>query len=441
MMDYQQAEAFLFSQLPMYQKIGGKAWKPGLDNIRLLLDELGNPHEELKMIHIAGTNGKGSVCHILSALLQQHGWKIGLYSSPHYLSYRERIKINARCIDEATIVDYVQRLKPLIEKHHFSFFEITVAMSLLYFKEQKVDLAVIETGMGGRLDSTNIIEPIVCGITNIGMDHTDVLGDTLEQIASEKAGIMKEFVPVVIGEKQKDLSTVFKGFAKKQKAPLVYADQLAEAELLDNGFVRISLQGEESVVDYGLKGAYQLSNLKTALAIYRVVCLELDEALQSSASFQRALSEVRPLTGFMGRFQLISGSPSILLDSAHNPEGFELLSDDLKKMEYGKLHVVLGMSKGKDVSACLQFLPGHGRFYISAAKVPRAMEAKRLEEQVKSMDFQGIAYNDLKSAMEAARTQANEKDLILITGSVFTVAELLEQFPEELNKTRVGLAV
>ncbi len=441
MMDYQQAEAFLFSQLPIYQRIGSKALKPGLDNIRLLLNELGNPQEELKMVHIAGTNGKGSVSHILSALLQQHGWRIGLYSSPHYQSYRERIKINADLIEEAVIVDYVQRLKPLIEKHQFSFFEISVAMSFLYFKEQKVDLAIIETGMGGRLDSTNIISPIVCGITNIGMDHTEVLGDTLEQIAGEKAGIIKKFVPVVIGEKQTELSTVFKKYAKQQKAPLVYADQLAEVELLDNGFVRLSLQGEETVMDYGLKGAYQLNNLKTALAVYRVVCLELDETLQSSVSMAKALSAVRPLTAFMGRFQFIPGSPNILLDSAHNPEGFETLSDDIRKMGCNQLHVVLGMSKGKDVQSCVKYLPRDAEMYVSAADVPRAMEAANLCETLKAMEFKANIFRDLKTALDAARSSAAKNDLILVTGSVFAVAELLDQFPKELLHSRTGLPV
>ncbi|HKK89507.1 MAG TPA: folylpolyglutamate synthase/dihydrofolate synthase family protein [Saprospiraceae bacterium] len=441
MMDYQQAEAYLFSQLPMYQRIGSKAWKPGLDNIRLLLDELGNPQEGLRMIHIAGTNGKGSVCHILSALLQQHGWRIGLYSSPHYQSYRERIKINSELIEEAVIADYVQRLKPLIEKHQFSFFEISVAMSLLYFKEQKVDLAIIETGMGGRLDSTNIISPIVCGITNIGMDHTDVLGDTLEQIAGEKAGIIKEFVPVVIGEKQKELSAVFKNYAKKQNAPLVYADQLAEAQVLDDGFVQVSLQGEEAVVDYGLKGAYQLNNLVTALAIYRVVCLELDEHLQSATSLKKALLEVRQLTGFMGRFQMMPGSPAVLLDSAHNPEGFESLSEDLKQMDYGRLHIVLGMSAGKDVQSCLSYLPRSAQLYVSAANVPRAMQANVLNEILMGMEFQSHTFQDLKTALKEALSSASDKDLILITGSVFTVAELLDQFPQDVLRTSTNLAV
>lgn len=441
MMDYQQSEAFLFRQLPMYQRIGSKAWKPGLDNIRLLLNELGNPHEGLRLVHIAGTNGKGSVCHILSALLQQHGWRIGLYSSPHYQSYRERIKINANLIEEAVIVDYVQRLKPLIEKHQFSFFEISVAMSLLYFKEQKVDLAIIETGMGGRLDSTNMISPIVCGITNIGMDHTDVLGDTLEQIAGEKAGIIKEFVPVVIGEKQKELSTVFKNYAKKQNAPLVYADQLAEAQVLDNGFIQVSLQGEEAVVDYGLKGAYQLCNLVTALAIYRVVCLELDEPLQSAGSLKKALLEVRQLTGFVGRFQIIPGSPTILLDSAHNPEGFESLSEDLNQMEYNRLHVVIGMSTGKDVQSCLRYLPRSAQFYVSAANVPRAMKANALDEILKGMEFQTQTFQDLKTALKKARSNASDHDLILIAGSVFTVAELLDQFPQDVLRSSSDLAV
>jgi len=407
---YKEIESFLFSQLPMFQRVGPKAFKKDLKNIQFLMQYLGHPERDFKSIHIAGTNGKGSTAFFISQFLCAAGYKAALYTSPHYRDYRERIRYNRTLIPKAFVKRFVNKLiedKILESELKPSFFEITVAMAFLYFKEEKPDYAVIETGLGGRLDSTNIIVPEVSAITNIGFDHMNFLGDTLPLIASEKAGIIKERVPVVIGKTQVETKPVFETRARELSCPIVFADALPRVKLLDKLATRFP--------------AYQYENLYTAF--YTVKAIDESFELNSSIidEFMNGLSE----WGFIGRYTLRNGSPRVIYDSAHNKEGIESLMRSIQNEDFNKLHIILGVVNDKTMDEIWTLYPPDATYYFSQARIPRAMDKDKLAKDANLQGLKGKAYSSIARAQAAAKVRAKENDLILVTGSIFTVAEVI----------------
>lgn len=425
MESYNEVLDYLFSKLPMYQTHGQRAFKSGLEGIVSLLNHLDNPHKKLQCIHIGGTNGKGSSAHILSALMQGHDFKVGMITSPHYMDFRERIKINNALIPESYVLDHVNEHRSFLDENAHSFFEYSVALAFDYFCSQDVDYVIVEVGMGGRLDSTNVIEPILTGITNIGMDHKEILGPTKADIAREKAGIIKHWTPVVIGDADVECTKVFKDVAKKNKAPLVMSNQMAEISHLSEGRVNFNIQGKEFSSKFDLLGSYQSDNLRFVLCMYRLFCLEVDLTMMNEAQFNKALGSVYQKTYFLGRFQSFGNNPRILMDSAHNTEGIESLVSALSALHYSKLHIVLALTQGKDVLEMLKVMPKKAKYYISQARIPRALPVDDLEQAMKGTFLDYTVYPSLDSALDAAEANCDPKDTILITGSVFTVAELL----------------
>jgi len=406
---YKEIEAFLFSQLPMFQRVGAKAFKKNLDNIKFLSKETGNPHKDIKTIHIAGTNGKGSTSYFLASALNAHGYKVGLYTSPHYKDYRERIKVDGKMITKYYIKKFVNEL---IEKNIFenelkpSFFEISVAMAFNYFKDEKVDIAVIETGLGGRLDSTNIITPEISVITNIGFDHTNFLGNTLPKIANEKAGIIKKNIPVVIGRKQKETLPTFKKKATQKNTKLTFAESYKWSPEL------------EKVVNKFPK--YQHENLKTAFATLK----QFDKSI-GPKTLIKAWTKGLQKWEFIGRYMIAGKSPKVIYDSAHNPAGIKVLFDQLSNEKFTNLHIVLAVVNDKDLDKVLPLFPKEARYYFAQAKIPRALDKQKLLASAAEFSLFGKTYTSVKRALSAAHKSADKKDLILVAGSIFTVAEVV----------------
>lgn len=427
--DYQQAIDFLYQQLPMFQRVGPRAFKADLNNITQLLAELGNPERKFRSIHIAGTNGKGSVSHILAAVLHRSGLKTGLYTSPHYKDFRERIKIDGVLIEEDFVIDFVNRINALSLQLRPSFFEITVAMAFEYFNYKGVDVAVIETGLGGRLDSTNVIDPIISVITNIGLDHTQFLGDTLPLIAGEKAGIIKSGRPVVIGETQTETQPVFLSKAAESEAPISFADQIYDIELktLDNGYSTAEVFKNKQLLYSGIKinllGGYQAKNLVTSFQAIDVLN-EHGFSIQTQHLFS-ALENLRQLTGFMGRMQILKTNPMVLVDSAHNREGMMKLMEELENFSFGKLHILLAVVGDKAPDEVLKLLPARAEYYFSQADIPRAMKAEVLEKKAAEFGLKGNVWATVPLAFQAALNSAEVDDMILVCGSIFTVAEVI----------------
>lgn len=426
---YQATLEYLYAQLPMFQRVGAVAFKKDLNNTKAICKVLGNPEKQFKAIHVAGTNGKGSVSHMLAAVLQSAGFKTGLYTSPHLRDFRERIRINGEMISESEVVDFTERMKESIVSIQPSFFEITVGMAFDHFARHGVDIAVIETGLGGRLDSTNVITPLLSVITNIGWDHMDLLGDTLPLIASEKAGIIKPDVPVVVGEFQEEVAPVFEKQANEKRSLLKFAAKHFEArqtaantttqtfDLYKNG--RIWL--ENVVIDQ--LGIYQAKNITTlAAAIEQLqrMGLPIEEE-----HIRAGLSSVSAFTGFKGRWTILSQSPMIVADTAHNEPGVRLLLEQIAQTPHQQLHFVISVVKDKDISKILSLLPKEAVYYFSKAGIPRGMEVIDLEAKAKEVGLKGRPFSTLAEALEAAKAHAGEKDLILIGGSTFTVAELI----------------
>jgi len=404
---YKDIESFLFKQLPMFQRVGPKAFKKDLKNIQQLDALLDHPHKAFKSIHVAGTNGKGSTSFFLAAALAELGFKVGLYTSPHYKDYRERIKVDAQLISKS----YVKRfVNDLIERGVFegklkpSFFEITVAMAFSYFKEQRVDFAVIETGLGGRLDSTNIITPVISVITNIGLDHTQFLGNTLSAIAGEKAGIIKAEVPVIIGREQKETKAVFHRIAKQLRAPLTYATN--------------NPQIEQQNLDQ--LPSYQHENLSTAAATLHRMGMSL-----TAEQWKRILTKGLTKWGFVGRYQRLSSSPRVIADSAHNEMGIKTLFNELESEAYEQLHIVLAVVADKDLDLVLPYFPKDAVYYFSAAQIPRALAVAKLSAKASQHGLSGQNYTTVPRALAAAKRNAKHEDLILVVGSIFTVAEIV----------------
>ena len=403
---YQDTLDWLFSQLPMYQRVGGAAYKADLSNTWALMDQLNNPQDHFPAVHIAGTNGKGSVSHMIASVLQTAGYKVGLYTSPHLSDFRERIRINGQMIAENEVVDFIQTNREFFLEGKFSFFEMTVGMAFEHFRKHMVDIAVIEVGMGGRLDSTNVVNPEVCAITNIGFDHMRFLGNTLPEIAGEKAGIIKAGVPVVIGEYQEETWPVFKQRANHLNAPLYRADQM-------------KLKALES----DLKGSYQEFNKLTALAVLEILNRK-DWKIESN-DIEQGLLHVVANTGLMGRWQLLGTEPKIICDTAHNKEGLQLVLKQLLNEDFEQLFIVLGTLADKDLDSILPLFPKQAYYYFTTPDIPRALSADKLMDQAIKFGLRGEVVEQVVAALELAKRKANPKDLIFVGGSTFVVAEVL----------------
>lgn len=422
-MNYKETIDFLFSRLPMYQRLGGAAYKNDLSTTKAIDKFLSHPHKNYHHIHVAGTNGKGSVSHMIASVLQEEGYKVGLYTSPHYRDFRERIRINGTIIPEQDVIHFVELYYPDLEYLSPSFFELTFAMATEYFKNQNVDIAVWETGMGGRLDSTNIVCPDIAIITNISFDHTRFLGDTLPDIAREKSGIIKPEIPVVIGEKQEKTKDIFEHVAQKMVSPIIYASDeihFNEVNITNHG---MSIKWNESILNLPFPVSYQKKNLKTSLAaIQHLIKLGWDI---SNKSLCEGIENVVSNTGFQGRFQILDQNPLIIADSAHNPSGLEETMGQLKQFRISKKHVVLGMVNDKDIHKALSLMPKEAQYYFAKADIPRGIEAIELKEIAEKFSLKGNYYSSVKEALQAARNNATINDLIFIGGSTFTVAEVI----------------
>jgi dihydrofolate synthase/folylpolyglutamate synthase len=412
----------------MFSRIGSDAYKKDLSNTRQLCAVLNNPQQKFKSIHIAGTNGKGSVSHMLAAILQTAGYKTGLYTSPHLKDFRERIKVNGELCSKDFITQFTKVIKPQIELLQPSFFEITVAMAFEYFAQQKVDVAVIETGLGGRLDSTNIIVPELSVITNIGYDHMNILGDTLQKIAFEKAGIIKQKIPAVIGEVLPETKTVFEDAAKEKNAPLIFAqenfyvqDFTYSHHLLKAEVVNVQKDGHH-IYNLDLPGVYQTKNMVTVLtAVHQ---LQLKKWNIKQHSIDKALKQVKHLTGLHGRWEKIKDDPTVIIDVAHNADGIKQLTEQLELVSYNELHLIVGFVKDKDIKNILPLLPKTANYYFTKAQLPRALNEKDLAMMAKQNGLNGKTYPDVNTALKDALTHAHKDDLVLICGSVFLVGEV-----------------
>ena len=429
-MTYQQTIVYLYTQLPMYSRIGAAAYKEDLHNTITLCRAIDNPQQKFKSIHIAGTNGKGSTSHMLAAILQQAGYKTGLYTSPHLKDFRERIKINGEMISKEFVVDFVEKTKTISEEIKPSFFELTVAMAFDYFEKEKVDIAVIETGLGGRLDSTNIITPILSIITNIGYDHMDILGDTLEKIAAEKAGIIKSNVPVVIGEYLPETKNIFLEKAATENAPVYFAqDEYAVSNInYTSALLTCDVKNLEHNItetfECDLNGLYQTKNLKTVLYAEGIL-MQLGFNIKNEEE-KFALKHVKKLTGLYGRWDVIAQHPTIILDVAHNEDGIKQLLEQLAivKPDKAKLHIIIGMVKDKDVTRILSILPKEANYYFSNAHIERAMPHQILKEKATGFNLAGQSFDDVNVAIQTAKSNTASDDIIIVCGSVFLIAEV-----------------
>lgn len=427
-MNYQETIHYLFNRLPMFSRIGAAAYKKDLTNTIALCNHIGNPQQHFKTIHIAGTNGKGSTSHMLAAILQTAGYKTGLYTSPHLHDFRERFRINGAMIEEAFIVDFTRRIQPAIDQIEPSFFEITVAMTFDYFAQHNVDIAVIETGLGGRLDSTNIITPELSVITNIGWDHMNLLGDTLEAITLEKAGIIKPGIPVVIGETTDVTRHLFQQVAAEKQAPLFFADQLRYVADWKYEHHELSVQvtrtGHDERIPYhlDLPGYYQTKNLITVLeAVHQLQQRGWDLPQET---VQKALQQVKQRTGLHGRWEVIHHNPAVVLDVGHNQDGMRQIMSQIELTNHQHLHIVIGMVKDKEIDKVLQQLPKEADYYFTKAQIPRALPEDQLAAQAALLDLHGHAYADVNTALKAALHKAHKDDLIIVCGSVFVVGEV-----------------
>ncbi len=427
-MTYQETIKYLFSRLPMFSRIGAAAYKPSLDNTIQLCESLGNPQHQFKSVHIAGTNGKGSVSHMLAAIFQTAGYKTGLYTSPHLKDFRERIRVNGEMISEEFVVDFTEKIDAQVEKLEPSFFEMTVAMAFDYFARQKCDIAIIETGLGGRLDSTNIITPELSIITNIGWDHMNLLGDTLEKIAGEKAGIIKPGIPVVIGEAIKETAPVFEKIAAEKVSSLFIASQKRHAiswkwerhELIVE--VSEDHKTDHKVYHLDLAGLYQTKNLLTVLE----ACSKLQQKgwKLDDAVIKKALRQVKKLTGLHGRWEVIQEHPAVVLDVGHNEDGIKQITEQIELTDHHELHIILGTVKDKEIDKVLELLPKTAYYYFTQANIPRALNADILKLKAEAADLKGEIYPTVNVALKTAKDKADKNDLILICGSVFLVAEV-----------------
>ncbi len=413
----------------MFQRVGNAAFKKDLSNTLAICEVLDNPHQKFKSIHVGGTNGKGSTSHIIASILQAQGLKVGMYTSPHYKDFRERIKINGKLISKRYVNQFVERHEAAFAEIRPSFFEWTVGLAFDYFADQKVDIAVIEVGLGGRLDSTNVLTPLACAITNISFDHVQFLGDTLPLIAGEKAGIIKSNIPVIIGEEQEETKPVFINKAKEVGAPITFAERHIEVKLksVESDYQILEVFFDKQLIfndlALNLMGDYQLKNVVTALAtLHFGGLLDLQK---SEESIREGLKNLRKLTRFIGRWQRLGESPTIIADSAHNEGGLKWAMGQLTNMTYQNLHFVLGAVNDKDIGKMLARLPKGAQYYFAKAKIPRGLDAKILKEKAAEFGLKGRAYSSVKNALKAAKRAALKEDLIYVGGSTFVVAEVV----------------
>ena len=403
-MTYQQTLDWLFNQLPAYQKIGKSAYKTNLSNIVALSNHLGNPKDQFKTIHVAGTNGKGSSSHMVASILQEAGYSVGLYTSPHLKDFRERIRLNGKEVSKQYVIQFVKKHQSFFEKNQLSFFEMTVGMAFDYFAKKKVDIAIIEVGLGGRLDSTNIINPEISLITNIGIDHTQFLGNTLQSIASEKAGIIKQHTPVVISETQKETENVFKEKAREENSEIIFADKTVK------GVYKTDLLGE-----------YQQKNIKGVVAVVQ----NLRGFKITENQTIKGLKNVVKNTNLLGRWQVLSQNPLTVCDTAHNKEGLLLVLEQLQNQKYKHLHIVLGVVSDKDLHTILPLFPKNATYYFCAPSIFRALPAKELKKSALEYNLKGKVYQSVSKALEDAKECATKEDFIYIGGSTFVVAEII----------------
>jgi dihydrofolate synthase/folylpolyglutamate synthase len=406
-MNYQETINWMFNQLPMYQLQGASAYKKDLTNTHLLIDHLDNPQEKIKCIHVAGTNGKGSTSHMLASILQEAGYKVGLYTSPHLKDFRERIKINGIEISEAFVTDFTNKHKVFFEANDMSFFEMTVGLAFDYFVKEKVDIAIIEVGMGGRLDATNVIMPLVSVITNIGLDHTQFLGNTLESVAFEKAGIIKPNVPVVIGEYTRETKTVFLAKAKECNSAIYFASDLITENYPSD-----------------LIGDYQVYNKKTVLETIAVLNNQKDFKI-TAENIKSGLLKVVKNTGLQGRWQQLGEFPKVICDTAHNKNGLEIVLKQIQKEEFDDLHIVLGVVNDKDLDEILPLFPKKAFYYFCKPNIPRGLEAQVLKKKASEFELKGEVFNSVSESYKKALQRATKSDFIYIGGSTFVVAEIL----------------
>ena len=409
MMTYEETVEYLFHVTPVFEKTGASAYKEGLSNTHALDEHFGHPHRQFKTIHVAGTNGKGSCSHTLAAILQSAGYKVGLYTSPHLVDFRERIRINGQCISKEYVVDFVEQERSFFEPLHPSFFELTTAMAFKYFAEQAVDIAVIEVGLGGRLDCTNIITPVLSIITNISFDHTQFLGNTLAKIAGEKAGIIKKNVPVVIGETTPETLPVFQKKAAAKSAPL----HLAEAFEVAHDY------------DFELKGLYQQKNKQTILCA--VNCLK-DVFTIPEEAIKKGMAHVCELTGLTGRWQTLQTRPLVICDTGHNVGGWQYLAEQIKAQTCKTLRIVFGMVDDKDINTVMQLLPKQAVYYFTQASSHRAIPVHKVQETAKAHQLEGTTFSNVKDAYQQALSDAHPEDFIFVGGSSYLVADLLTDF-------------
>lgn len=428
-MNYQETLEYLYSRLPMFTRVGAGAFKKDLHNTIELCKQLGDPQHQFKSIHIAGTNGKGSTSHMLAAIFQQAGYKTGLYTSPHLLDFRERIRINGEMVPTAFVTEFTEQLKPTIESLEPSFFELTVAMAFQYFALEQVDIAIIEVGLGGRLDSTNIITPELSVITNISYDHMNILGNTLPEIAAEKAGIIKAGVPAVISETQSEIESVFVNKAASVNAPLHFADHewIVQQSEFSEGRLRLGVQhthsGDLTTIHTDLSGQYQLKNILGVLSAVRILQQQnWDLPWQGVIT---ALGHVKKLTGLRGRWEIISRDPLTIFDVGHNQAGITEVVHQLRHMVYRHLHIVTGFVKDKEVNKVLPIFPPAATYYFCKAQIPRAMDEKELAATASQHGLRGHAYASVQQAFLAAKQHAHKDDVILVCGSFFVVSEVM----------------
>lgn len=420
---FAEASAFLQERLPFFQKVGAAAYNPGLEKTYALLDALGNPHRQLVSVHIGGTNGKGSCAHMTAAILQSAGYKTGLFTSPHLKSVTERFRVNGVPMPEDVFTAWVNRLIPMLDEIEPTYFEATVAIALGYFRDMKVDVAVVEVGLGGRLDATNIIHPIACMITNIGHDHLDILGPGLDRVASEKAGIIKPGVPVIIGERQPELENIFLRAAGSCHAPIRFAEEVAEITTNDSAGGYIARVNDRTfTVSPDLKGSYQTMNIRSVLALTETV-KQAGMAI-TDQDIQEGIAHTSALTGLKGRWQQLASDPLLVCDTAHNPEGIAWVAKQAVEATRGKLRWVIGLVADKDPGHLISLLPKTARYYYCQAKSPRAMSAVRLAMLAESAGLNGTVVEDVNRAVQQARSESAPEDLILVCGSNYIVAEL-----------------
>ena len=434
-MDYPQTLQYLYDQLPMFTRVGASAYKEDLDNTIELCKRLGNPQHQFKSVHIAGTNGKGSTSHMLAAVLQVAGYKTGLYTSPHLRDFRERVRINGQMISEEQVIGFVAAHQRDFEDIQPSFFEMTVGLAFDIFAKEQVDIAIIEVGLGGRLDSTNIISPLLSVISNIGWDHMNILGNTLQLIAAEKAGIIKPGIPVIIGEYQPEVADIFLRKAAKEETEISFASDEWESEVRSleskvnvTQYLDLTIHKKDSrlqTIDLqlDLPGTYQLKNVKTVLSA--VEQLRLQGFVITTEHLQTALRQVKTLTGLHGRWEVLSTHPLTICDTGHNPDGIQEVLKNIAATPYEHLHFVMGMVNDKDISKVLAMLPKNATYYFCKPDIPRGLEAESLQQQAEAFGLHGDTYPTVKQALQSAQKAAKKADLVFVGGSTFVVAEIV----------------